>query len=431
MLVVECPKRYADNVSTSRSNYDYYAGYSNSFSETLLKYIPTDEDTIVLDPWNGAGTTTLAASNLGLKSYGFDLNPAMVVIAKARLIQNRTIPSILPIWNKINADFLEHIGADTPKHCDPLESWFTPDAAATIRALERTIRMHLISQDFLGFSLSQELDKVSDVAAYFYLALFNAIRKHLRGFKASNPTWIRRAKDPNEKLPLAREELSLAVASELSMQTGAVRPNIAVDTKITPTTLSVGNSESIPLSANSVDIVLTSPPYCTRIDYAVATAPELAILGFGEKTTYAALRSMLMGTTTVTKEALPVDPRWGDTCIEFLNKLSNHPSIASQTYYKKNHLKYFSSLHRSLNEISRVLKGDGIASIVVQDSRYKDIHNNLIQITIEMAEKAGLLLFQRDDYPLGVSLVNINKKSRGYQKEKFHPTESVISFYKG
>lgn len=431
MLVVECPKRYADDGNASRSNYDYYAGYSNLFSETLLKYVPTEEDTIVLDPWNGAGTTTLAASKLGLRSYGFDLNPAMVVIAKARLIQDRTIPSILPIWKKINEDFLGQIEENTPTQYDPLESWFTCNAAFTIRALEKAIRGHLILPDFHGFSLPLELDKVSDIAAYFYLALFNAIRKNLGAFKASNPTWIRRAKDPSEKLLLSKEELSIAVAAELHSQIEAVQPNMSSDTKIPTTMLRVGNSESIQLSAKSVDIVLTSPPYCTRIDYAVATAPELAILGFGEKTTYAALRNTLMGTTTVTKEALPINPQWGNTCIDFLNKLSNHPSIASKTYYKKNHLRYFSSLHQSLNEISRVLKRDGIASIVVQDSRYKDVHNDLIQITIEMAEKAGLVLFQRDDYPLGVSFGNINKKSRSYRKEKFHPIESVISFYKG
>ena len=30
------------------------------------------------------------------------------------------------------------------------------------------------------------------------------------------------------------------------------------------------------------DAVIGSPPYCTRIDYVIATSIELAILGFGK-----------------------------------------------------------------------------------------------------------------------------------------------------
>ena len=42
----------------------------------------------------------------------------------------------------------------------------------------------------------------------------------------------------------------------------------------------VGSSIDIPINDNYLDCILTSPPYCTRIDYAIATMPELAVLGY-------------------------------------------------------------------------------------------------------------------------------------------------------
>ena len=38
---------------------------------------------MILDPWNGSGTTTYAASQLGYTSRGLDLNPVMNIVARA------------------------------------------------------------------------------------------------------------------------------------------------------------------------------------------------------------------------------------------------------------------------------------------------------------------------------------------------------------
>ena len=67
--------------------------------------------------------------------------------------------------------------------------------------------------------------------------------------------------------------------------------------------LQVASSEKLPLAEASVDIVLASPPYCTRIDYAVATSVELSLLGFVRDAGFRDLRRGLIGTTTVPKVA--------------------------------------------------------------------------------------------------------------------------------
>jgi hypothetical protein len=48
-----------------------------------LQLLARDTD-IVLDPWNGSGTTTLVAQKLGIKSFGLEINPVMTIHARAK-----------------------------------------------------------------------------------------------------------------------------------------------------------------------------------------------------------------------------------------------------------------------------------------------------------------------------------------------------------
>jgi hypothetical protein len=38
----------------------------------------------VLGPWNGTGTTTVVAASKNVPAIGFDVNPALVVVSRAR-----------------------------------------------------------------------------------------------------------------------------------------------------------------------------------------------------------------------------------------------------------------------------------------------------------------------------------------------------------
>ena len=93
-----------------------------------------------------------------------------------------------------------------------------------------------------------------------------------------------------------------------------------------------------------------------------------------------------MGTSTVPSTSGIADSKWGRTCNSFLEGVREHPSKASSGYYYKSHVAYFGSLYRSLRELARVLKDGGHLILVVQDSYYKDIHNDLPLIVAEMAE---------------------------------------------
>jgi hypothetical protein len=76
-----------------------------------------------------------------------------------------------------------------------------------------------------------------------------------------------------------------------------------------------------------------------------------------------------------------------------------------------------------------MLKKNGVALLVVQDSYYKDIHNDLPQIVCEICEKVGLETVRSVDFRLRRSMSGINPYSRSYQRPS-GATETVLCFRK-
>lgn len=69
------------------------------------------------------------------------------------------------------------------------------------------------------------------------------------------------------------------------------------------------DSKKLNIKSNTIDLVITSPPYLTRIDYAVSTRLELEIILGSEG--YKSLRKEMMGTTTVPKVADEINKNGG------------------------------------------------------------------------------------------------------------------------
>jgi len=422
------PKRHADAGGAQEARlFPYYAGYSASFASTLLASLDLADKSCILDPWNGSGITTHTARRFGYKTIGQDLNPVMVLVARAELLSpqeaGRLIPLAHDILGKARRES-KHVVKD-----DPLSQWLVPTAASFMRAIETEINQSLVSNNnhYKRLLDGRDFDRVSSLAAFFYVVLFGVARGLLNKFKATNPMWIKSPAKPHMRAKASRKKVSSLFLDEVRLLSGllAVHSFLVTDESRT-CSINLGNSERMSLSPRSVDMVLTSPPYCTRIDYAVATAIELAVLRFS-KTEFDLLRRSLMGTSTVTARQLTKVATWGKTCNRFLDKLYAHTSKASKTYYFKNHLQYFASLYASIREISRVLKRNGKCAIVVQDSYYKDIRNDVPKMVVEMARVHGLVLRRQETFVSRRSMVGMNKKAREYVSGR-KTKESVLCF---
>ncbi|HET8641928.1 MAG TPA: DNA methyltransferase, partial [Pseudonocardiaceae bacterium] len=242
------PKRPPTETAGLSDIFPYYAGFSFEWAYKVLQENASPGDTI-LDPWNGSGTTTLAASLGSYRSIGVDLNPVANVVASIRLMAMGR-PTPLPM-----------LEVEVP-HCphEPLHAWFSPKAAARIRNWANTLSTYPAPTSALGL-----------------VSLFRVVRGLTFNFQSSNPTWVRRVKTDRPPVDLEVNDIDRRVRTEY--ETLRSRLLAGSMSSSLPTALITASSKKLPIRDGSVGLVLTSPPYLTRIDYAVAYARELAILG--------------------------------------------------------------------------------------------------------------------------------------------------------
>jgi len=426
-LVINSPKRNSHSQTGWSGFFPYYAGFPEGFARSVLESANLPNNAIVLDPWNGSGTTTYAASQLGYSCIGVDLNPVMVIVARARLLPASEADSLEPQARKLIKGVKTNAKA-APKD-DPLLWWFTPHTAGILRSVEKRIREHLVGEMTITIE-GTRLDRISGFAATFYVALFAVCRELAAPYRSSNPTWLRKPKKGERRISASRDDICAALIDNICSMSAALaaratpQPPDSSRSKVI-----LADTPNLNLGSSTVDLVLTSPPYCTRIDYTAATRVELAILHPLCGTVVDQLSRKMIGSTRVPINNIDVSDSWGPLCKDFLRSLRNHSSKASSGYYYKTHIDYFHKMSHSLSKIAGTLKNGSAAILVVQDSYYKEIHNDLPRIITEMAEINGLILRKRIDFPLKQSMARINRNSRIYRASS-DAVEAVVCFEK-
>ncbi len=383
---------------------------------------------MVLDPWNGSGTTTQVASKLGFRAIGCDINPVMIIVSRARCLPPADGDSIEPLANKViwqASTATANVAED-----DLLLGWFDNKSAESIRCIEASVREYLLGAWTLR-SDGTHFECMSSLAATFYVALFLTCRSLVSGFQSSNPTWLRRRKTGEAQIGIERDAILKAFKGCLDgmsshLAAGSSEPALdlreqgAID-------IHLADSTKLALPEASVDFVLTSPPYCTRIDYTAATRIELAVIAPLLNTPTSELSRQMIGSTRVPLDEITPNYRWGETCAKFLTAVRSHTSRASSGYYLKTHLDYFDKLSSSINRVRAAMKPGAMAVLVVQDSYYKDVRNDLPTIVSEMGALSGLTFLGSKEFRLARSMSGVNPYTRVY-KRRPGALEAVLSF---
>jgi DNA modification methylase len=374
MVVTECPSTKLRGTKTA---INYYAGFSEAFVDYAIENSALKEGALILDPWNGSGTTTAVATRKNLSSIGLDINPATLLYAYARLASKQDLEQAKELFLEIRKLKTSNSSVKTKKASDINFLWFTEKSTYRLNAFRENI--FLIEDEFLKNLLN-------------FIAV-KAFRMQLDNFLCSNPTWIKR---PKEKQDLIEFDFKRYL-KDFEKAVDSLMIN-AEDLSQNPNKLprlELASSLMLPLKNSSVDCIITSPPYCTRIDYATMTLPELVWLKMGVSD-ITQLRRNIIGTTTVEKklQEIKLTPK----AQKILNSVQAHDSKASATYYYKNLKSYFIKMELSFLELARVLKKTGSLHIVLQDSKYKDLDLKISEIFAESLEIKGLQVIDQSRY---------------------------------
>jgi DNA modification methylase len=416
-------KRSSSERKGIHSWHPYYAGYSEAFVTSAIEYLDIRKSHILLDPWHGSGTTALVASRYNLQTIGCDINPVMNIFSAAKngvlLGQGRFIGKLS---KEIKERVLESLSES--QNDDSLVDFMSQSLSKGIRTLYSVINSYNYPKIPFESELFNPIEEISfflnPFEAFFKSALFITARK-LAGYKGgSNPTWVKTLENKAEyciedivsewirAIDLMLQDLDSALIPKLNR---TIHISLSID------------SRNLCIHSGSIDGIITSPPYLTRIDYAMSTRPELLIVS--NASFLRSIREKTIGSTVIVNKNIKVDSIWGKTCLAVLKQVESHSSKAARSYYLPNMLQYFRDVELSLRECIRVLKPKGQALIVVQSSYFKEHEINLGQIYTEICQNLGTQSEIVNREVVRGHMAHVNTKSSLYKNGKVYYEDVV------
>lgn len=221
-------------------------------------YAP-DTAQIVCDPFGGCGTTPVEAKLLGHPSIGFDINPVAKLITqtKTTAIKPRTL-----INHK--QKFLEYYDAAPQvsyQHHPRITYWFDEE---TIAELDR-----------IYFAIKKIENH--NVRRFFLCAFSHNLKNCSHWLmKSIKPTIDKDKIIPIPKQSFLRHLDSMIRKNELFYAKLAESGRTKVSTKM----YRRDSTKTFPMESESVDLIVTSPPYVTSYEY--ADLHQLSLLWFGD-----------------------------------------------------------------------------------------------------------------------------------------------------
>lgn len=363
-------------------------------------------DSIVLDPMSGSGTVLRQAAELGHTAIGFDVDPLAVLMAR--------------VWTtpvndtEIEAAYHQLLELAASEECrvpfqhpdeetnDFIGYWFGDSQIVDISRLSK------------GISL---LEKSDDFA--ISVPVIDVLKLNLSRIIVTKEQCASLARDTSHSRPHR-----VAVTSEYNVNDGYERSLRHMRQRLTaappPGRTHVLEGDARDLSevwSQSVDAVVTSPPYLNAIDYLRGHRMSLVWLGWTMKE-LRRIRSESIGAERGLSHPAAKD-------IELIvNAMIGSSELPSR------HLnmvtRYAYDLHKLMAQIKRVLKIAGRATLVVGNSCLK---GNFIQNSDGVAMAAGLFGLKEisrseRDLPTSSRYLPITGQALGKRMR----TETVLTF---
>lgn len=328
---------FAPNKKLPVYNWFYFKeSFSRDLVSELAKQFQLDKDTLVLDPFAGAGTTVLTCKQLGVPSIGIDAFPLSVFASQVKLKANR-----MDMQAAIEAEaIIAKMKYEPQRHARPPPS-------IVVRAFSKSNFDDLV---FLRQKISELQD---DVKAFLLLALARAAIESSYSKKDGAVIKIRPRPTPPVRKVFARMVEQMA------------KEAAAFETKDVFAAIEMGDARRLDrIGDATVSAVITSPPYLNNFDYARAYAIEEWVCFIHEPVPrpYIGLEK---------KE----DP--------FLGERGEMPEVARD---------YFADMLEVLRELARVCKPGANVAMVVGSGCFVD-ERRVIDADVLLAELAERLGF--------------------------------------
>ena len=385
--------------------------YKEGFSRSLVDDVLTElQPASVLDPFAGLGTTPLVAAARGMQALGIDVMPVGIVVGKA----------ISEVANGLSKDKLESVGnnlleavaSDQPVH----ERHTYPHVKITEAAFpEQTESEIARARAFIDTVGNREVKALLNVACMTVLEDVSYTRKdgqYLRwDYRSGRSLRSRVDKGPIQTFyeALGSRLLQILQDSEpLKEEFGAGRPEFRIGS-------SLELLQDIP--SDSIDLVLTSPPYANRYDYTRTYALELAWLGYDQRGFSDLRQRMLTATVENKPKRTWLRNRYcGNLAIldktfamyrsqgavhEVLSILNGHASELGNRHVIRLIEGYFLEMAVIVAELGRIVRPGGSVVMVNDNVQYHGEEVPVDLILSDFAEQSGFVCDRISVLPRG------------------------------
>lgn len=282
--------------------YPYKGKFHPQMIRALLNIIGLKEGDTVFEPFSGSGTTALEAQLLGINFLGIDISPLCVLQGKVKTKSINVINKIIELKDTITLKF----------------------------------KTTLFNSQYDFYKVLNEIEN-EDVKDFFLLARLLAISDNSRRGREFEQSFI---KDLNLMINSVKDYKE--ITNKLNLKLGNVD-------------LKIGDSRKIELPDNSVDGIITSPPYSIALDYVQNDEHSLKDLGYD----ILKIRNDFIGVRGN-----------GRSRVELYNE----------------------DMKKSYSEMYRILKPNKYAAVVIGNATYQGQKVKTVEFTIEYMEELGFKL---------------------------------------
>lgn len=366
--------------------YPFVEGYSKEFIQSIITENKDKNINCCLEPFSGSGTTALELQNLGIKCYSFEVNPLMYLIGKVKLETEYTYERTLYWFNDIKetrsrlSDIDLNSVFPTLYQSENRKKWnYDESVGQAVKKLD-------ISVNTITEKIYKDLFTIALAAILLDVSNLYRNGKCLSYKKDWTETTLSEA-DVFEKF----DNKVLTELLEDIKNSSNMRTNISQSNKEYLFNSDSRYAINTQVPDNSIDLVITSPPYLNSRDYTDTYMLELKTLGFTKDN--AQIKNLREQTFRS-----HVQIHWQDKAnVEnkllksTLRKLNNsakdfevwNPSIIDMVRL------YFVDMETLFNEIYKKMRKGGKVYFNVSNSAYFNVEIKTLDICASIAENIG------------------------------------------
>lgn len=398
--------------------YRFVYAYSDEIITGLVEEFEITQDDLVIDPFNGTGTTTLATKKLGIDAIGTDTSPASVLsaqvktnwdvdIQKFRKRRSELLSTIQPIFSQISSEgntTLDSFGDSSIPEIDLSKYDFSePEKTPKGWLSEKPLKKMKV----LRYHVEQMPD--DDITDLFRLAMIAILPEDVANVRFG-PEATRDKKQEGDKdvysilkNKLDKMEMDLEQVQE-AMESGKVEPGeteiLRADARKLADTLR-GESRLLNTDKHEgeIDYLITSPPYPAEHDYTRNQRLELIWLGVCDnnkdlqKIKKMNIRSHTKNIYVADEEGEQTNIRENDRIDAIVTEMENiieeeEISHGFGQYYPRVIEEYFAGMLHHFEQVYDLMADGGKAAYVVGDSgSYWQVEVETAEILAELAEE--------------------------------------------